>query len=285
MTTILDWKKNIMLNFQKNFQERSISLLEIDMILKKVLNMTDLEIITKENLKIQKNKLKILDCAVQRRILGEPIEYILKEKNFYHLTLQTSEKVFIPRKDTELIIDIALKFFKNRKIRILDLGSGIGTISICLASKRKNWNILGVDINPYAIKLSKKNAKNLKLKNVKFLKSNWFNAIKNLIFDILISNPPYIGGKDKHLVNLKYEPKNSLISGMNGLRSIKYICKKSKKFLKKHGILIIEHGYNQSKYVQYFMKKSGFYNIRTFLDIENRERITLATKSRIFKQL
>lgn len=224
------------------------------------------------------NKLKDL---IKRRLFGEPIDYIIGQCFFWSLSLNISKKSMIPRIDSEVLVRQALKLIPiDKKFDILDLGCGIGPLTLSLASERPNCFFLGVDNIDDLVNLSKKNAKILKIKNVKFIKSNWFSKLKNKNFNIIISNPPYIDIYDPHLIigDLRFEPLTSLVSKNNGLFDIQFISKYANNYLKKQGWLLFEHGWYQGKYVRNILKKNNFTKIFTKKDYGNNDRITYGKK-------
>ncbi|AZP36370.1 Release factor glutamine methyltransferase [Candidatus Annandia adelgestsuga] len=226
--------------------------------------------------KINKKKIKKVNKILKRRNNGEPIEYLFYNCEFWSLLIKIYPITIIPRKDTEILVEIILRKICCKDI-ILDLGVGSGSLSLSLANENKNIKIIGVDNIKKIIKLSNKNAINLKLKNVLFLHSNWFSIFKKEKFNIIIGNVPYINIYDYNLNNLslKFEPINSMISKNKGLKEIKYIIKKSKFYLYKNGWLFLEHGFNQKLKVKYFFKKYNFLNIKSYNDYNKKNRITL----------
>lgn len=229
------------------------------------------------------NKLTISQYLILNNLLnrlknGEPIYYLIKECEFWSLNLKVSYGTFIPRIETECLVDCALKIFPNIEIDVLDLGTGSGAIALALSYERSNWKITGVDCLLGSILLAKNNAKRLKLKNIKFHLSNWFKSIKNKKYDLIVSNPPYISYNDTHLnnINLSFEPRVSLISKENGLQDLFFICKTSKFFLKKNGWLILEHGWNQREKIYNILKQLKFKNISSILDFNGHDRVILA---------
>ncbi|QJC32785.1 peptide chain release factor N(5)-glutamine methyltransferase [Enterobacteriaceae endosymbiont of Donacia semicuprea] len=230
--------------------------------------------------KINCIKLKILKKFLKRRIKGEPIAYILGFCEFWSLKIYVSPYVLIPRKDTEVLVNIILEKINNNTKKILELGTGSGAISIAVASEYSFINIIAIDINNKIINLAKYNAKKLNIYNITFLKSNWFSNLKNQKFDIIVSNPPYISIQ-KYLFckkELKFEPYRSLISDNNGTADLNHIISQSSQYLNNYGWLILEHGYKQGNIIKKMFQIKNFKNINQYFDIQGYNRVICGQK-------
>ena len=187
-------------------------------------------------------------ALVERRAQGEPIAYITNQKEFFSLILSVNNSVLIPRPETELLVETVLaKYEADETIRILDLGTGSGAISIALAKTRPNWQVTAIDKSATALEVAKKNAKTHNTANIEFILSDWFENLSNQKFDCIVANPPYIDSHDTHLSNgdVKFEPMSALVAKNNGLADIEHIISYAPLYLNLNGILIFEHGYNQ----------------------------------------
>jgi len=227
-----------------------------------------------------------------RRKSGEPIAYILGQREFWSFMLEVNSSTLIPRPETELLVELALtlelaaKSSARDHIRVLDLGSGTGAISLALASERPNWSVLGVDINADAVELAIRNQKKIGMTNVEFLQSDWFSAIgtqaplRGDCFDLIVSNPPYVAQSDPNLAvgDVRFEPRQALISGADGLDDIRKIIKDCNEYLLPGGWLILEHGYNQGASVRELFSIYLYENIKTERDLAELERVTMAMK-------
>lgn len=231
---------------------------------------------------ILNSELITLNNLIKRRLNGEPFAYLSGNKGFYDLNFKVTKDVLIPRPETEILIDITLKIFNPKNvINILELGTGSGAIAITLANKCNKWNITATDNSINALKVAKNNAKNIKNK-INFTLSNWFEEIaSDDLFDLIISNPPYIKKDDIHLKNLKFEPIEALVSAENGMKDITHIIENSTHYLKNNSYLLIEHGYNQQEEVVKLMKKNNFINISCFKDLNKVNRAVLAQFNKI----
>ena len=186
---------------------------------------------------------KTLDLAnhlISLRCDGRPIAYILeKKKNFWNFELYVNDSVLIPRPETELLIEFLLTLDMPKKIDIADLGTGSGAIAIALAL-RESWNITAVDCSDSALNVARRNISKIfgeKKSSIRLMKSNWLSDLKGFLFEVIISNPPYINIADNYLKqgDVSFEPKNALVSSMMGLYDIKSIVEQSRNHLKNNG--------------------------------------------------
>ena len=222
---------------------------------------------------------------ISRACINEPIQYIIGKQEFMGLEFIVNENVLIPRADTETLvletIDIVKKSFTNEKIDILDMCTGSGAIIISLAKylKNKNINYYGADISKEAIKVAIENSKKNEVR-IKFINSNLFEIIKDIKFDLIISNPPYIETNiiEKLDENVKKEPRIALDGGNDGLKFYKQISKEAKDVLKENGYLCFEIGYNQKKSVTEILKSNGYKEIYSKKDLSENDRIVIARK-------
>ena len=158
---------------------------------------------------------------------------------------------------------------------MLELGTGSGAIAIAIASEKPMLNIKATDIKAAALKIARHNTDSYKIKNIEFIKSDWFCNIKKYDYDLIVSNPPYISNNDPCLKNsgIKFEPTSALISGQDGLDDLKKIIQKSSYYLKNNGWLIVEHAYNQGVQVRKNFLENNF-TATTIRDYCGLERIT-----------
>lgn len=253
---------------------------DAEIILTKIINKSRTQLLTFGDTVLDDDTIIILQSLITRRIKGEPIAYLIGEKEFWSLKLKISSGVFIPRPDTEHLVEQVLNLFSISYLNVLDLGTGIGTIALALASERPHWNITGIDLQQKALTLAQYNQCLLNFKNIKFMYGNWFKYLTNKKFNLIVSNPPYINIHDLYLLNtdVTFEPKQALISRNAGLSDLTIICQRSIKYLYPNGWLFLEHGWNQGKYIRRLFHGCGFVNVRTIYDYHRCERVTYGQK-------
>lgn len=247
------------------------------------------QILAFEETQIDEKMSADLTALLARRLKGEPIAYILGEKEFWSLPLNVSEDTLIPRPDTEILVekalDIALEKLhkKNSPLRILDLGTGTGAIALALTSELTprcqkqgvQLEIIGVDFMPNAVLLAKSNAVKNQL-NAIFLQSHWFEKVTGK-FDIIVSNPPYIDQDDVHLSrgDLRFEPRSALVAEEQGYADLRHIIEQAPHYLKENGALLLEHGWQQGAKVRSIFRENSGQQVATVRDYGDNERVTL----------
>ena len=245
--------------------------LDADLLLMLVLNCPRSYLITHDNDEIKDRFVVRYRNLISRRMAGEPIAYIVGYKEFWGLPFKVNKDVLIPRPDTELIVETALKF--KQAFSVLDLGTGSGAIILAIKHERPEIKAFAVDISDGALNVAKENAALFNLE-VNFIKSSWFSGLKDEKFDLIVSNPPYIEENDEHLKALSFEPIGALTSGQDGLDDIRLIVRESRQFLNNDGALLLEHGYNQGKRVRDILTENGFSEVMTLKDLGGNERVT-----------
>ncbi len=216
-----------------------------------------------------------LSDLLARRINGEPIAYIVGEKEFWSLPFYTNASTLIPRPDTEVLVERVLARLPESPQAILDLGTGTGAIAISIAHERPDCQVDAVDRVTEAVALTKSNCLRNQVKNVSAFQSDWFSKIEKR-YDIIISNPPYIDASDEHLTqgDVAFEPRSALVADDEGLADIHHIVYGAKLHLSENGFVVIEHGYQQKEGVQSIFKAAGYSNIVTEKDYGGNDRVT-----------
>ena len=286
MSSVSFHKKRIEACLRENIQinEREVQI-EAENILKFALKKPSSFFISNQKTNIDKIQEELISSILKKRIKSEPLAYILNEWDFYGETFYLDKNSLIPRQDTELLIDLVLKRYdKGSKLNILDLGTGSGVIGITLSKLYPNSMITISDISSKALNVANKNIKNHNVTNIRSLESDWFNSFKEKeLFDLILTNPPYISKDDDHLNNLElgYEPANSLVASKNGFADIFKIIDTSPRFLNSEGLLMIEHGHTQGNRVKNYFQQKSFNNIKQHRDINQKIRVTSASKIKI----
>jgi release factor glutamine methyltransferase len=223
---------------------------------------------------------------IHRRVSREPLQYILGEWEFFGLPIKVEPDALIPRPETEILVEQALSESAklSGSITILDIGTGTGCIALAIARHLPNASILGIDASGGAIELAKENARMLGIPNASFqivdiFSNEWLNA-QPTAFDMLVSNPPYIGRVDfeqlEPEVN-RFEPRLALTDESNGLSFYERIAKLAPKLLTERGRLLVEIGYGAKESVENIMRNSGLEVVRTVSDLANIPRVIVAT--------
>ncbi|SKA47345.1 peptide chain release factor N(5)-glutamine methyltransferase [Enterovibrio nigricans] len=217
------------------------------------------------------------DVLIQRRMLGEPVAYIIGYRDFWSLRLNVEPSTLIPRPDTERLVELALERLPADANSVLDLGTGTGAIALSIACERKDVQVMGVDLRSEAVALAERNQLENGIINAHFAQSSWFENIPAQTFNMIVSNPPYIDPEDPHLSqgDVCFEPKSALTASDHGLADIREICQQSPRFLADNGWLMIEHGYDQGDPVRTIFSDAGFIDVETLHDYAGLDRVTL----------
>jgi len=221
---------------------------------------------------------EMFEAILQRRLHGEPIAYIVGEREFWSLPLQVAPSTLIPRSDTERLVEIALEKVPHIQGDILDLGTGTGAIALAIASELPQRKVWGVDVKEEARKLAESNALKLGIENTTFLSGDWFAPLEGEgQFALIVSNPPYIEKQDPHLAqgDVRFEPLSALVAEDNGLADIKYISEQALRFLLPDAWLMFEHGYDQGSSVRNILSALGYQSITTYKDYGENDRVTI----------
>lgn len=250
---------------------------EAQLLLQHALNVNRAWLIAHENDVLETGNLAKFEPLLNRRLQGEPVAYILGNREFYGLNLTVTPDTLIPRPDTEILVDRALAAIPaNQPAQILDLGTGTGAIALAIAHHRKQALVTATDASQAALNVAESNGRQLAITNVRFVLSHWFDALSQEKFDVIVSNPPYIEQDDAHLRqgDLRFEPISALTSGADGLDDIRQIIDNCLAHLKPQGWLMLEHGYNQADAVADLMAHAGLVEIETFTDLGGNSRVT-----------
>ena len=245
------------------------------------------KIYTWPNQALSDSQLHELNQWLTRREQGEPIAYIVGQREFWSLELEVSQSVLVPRADTELIVELAMAALDEQmKTRctingpVLDAGTGSGAIAIALAheyrDRQTGFNIVATDFSTNALALAQRNAQKHQLSNIQFARASWLDAFADNTFAMIISNPPYLAETDAHLQNktLQFEPQHALISGSDGLNDIRQLIKDTPRAGKTGCKLLLEHGATQALAVRELMHAAKYSQVQTHQDMPGLDRVT-----------
>ncbi len=274
--------KEILIKYSKELEEiSSTPRLDVETLLQKVLGVDRLYILLNLDRVLSNDEEQLFNKFIEERLNNRPIAYIVGNREFMGLDFYVQEGVLIPRPDTEILVEEVIELAKDKgKVNILDIGTGSGAITVSLAKYLENAKVTSVDISDIALEIGKRNAmENNVADRIDFIKSDLFSALdKNLKFDIIVSNPPYIKREvietlDKQVKD--FEPYNALEGGIDGLDFYRAITTQAKDFLKEGGILAYEVGHDQSEDISKLMEMDGYTNIYTRKDLQQIDRVVI----------
>ena len=218
-------------------------------------------------------------AALDRRLAGEPMAYIAGVREFWSLELMVTPATLVPRPETELLVDLALREIPRRaEWNILDLGTGSGAIAIAIAQERPLSQVTATDVSAEALEVARQNARQLDLPNIEFLAGDWTEPVRGRIFNIVVSNPPYVRSNDAVLDALHREPRSALSAGADGLDAIRILARDCGALLEPGGALLIEHGAEQRESVAAVLHEYGWSEITCHTDYAGLPRITIARR-------
>jgi release factor glutamine methyltransferase len=217
--------------------------------------------------------------AVERRKQGLPLAYITGEKEFWSLPLIVTPDTLVPRPETELLVELALRHIARREAyRVLDLGTGSGAIALAIARERPNCEVTATDISEAALGVARENARRLQMANISFVQGNWTEPVAGRTFDLVVSNPPYVRRGDPSLEALRHEPALALSIGEDGLAAIRILARDCGALLEPDGSMLVEHGIDQADEVTRVYKEHGWRDIECHNDLTGRPRVTLGRR-------
>jgi release factor glutamine methyltransferase len=215
--------------------------------------------------------------ALGRRLAGEPMAYITGIREFWSLQLMVTPATLVPRPETELLVDLALREIPRRaECAVLDLGTGSGAIAIAMAKERPLSRVTATDISAAALDVARQNARQLEIPNVEFIEGDWTAPVQGRRFDFIVSNPPYVRSDDAALDALHREPRDALCAGDDGLDAIRVLARDCGALLEPHGVMLIEHGAEQQDSLAAALREHGWTGIDYHTDYAGLPRVTVA---------
>lgn len=260
-------------------RRRGVDALDAQILLARILGMTRTGVIAHGERSLQPTERKHWQDWVGRRSAGEPLAYLLGEREFHGLRLEVTPDVLVPRPETELLVDWALECLQRppRTATVADLGTGSGAIALAIKHRHPQANVTATDVSAPALAVAARNARRLGLE-IEFLAGTWWQPLGMRRFDVVVANPPYIAADDRHLAALRHEPLAALTPGGDGLAALQAIIDGALKHLEPGGWLLVEHGFDQQGPVGARMISAGLTAIETRADLAGRPRATAARR-------
>ncbi len=247
------------------------------MLLQRVLNVSYAHLIAHPGQELAPEQAQQFYSLASRRAAGEPVAYLVGEREFYSLSFKVTPAVLIPRPETELLVDLALeRISAERFCKVLDLGTGSGAVAITIGRYRPLASITAVDSSTDAMVIARMNAEHLAATNVRMVVGDWFSGVAGEEFDLIVSNPPYVVNGDSHLEqgDLRFEPHTALAAGSDGLDCIRRIIAAAPAHLIAGGWLLLEHGYDQAAACRQLLSEAGLDEVFSHPDLAGTMRVS-----------
>ncbi len=251
--------------------------LEAELLLARAIDMPRSFLFAHPEDELDDEALQRLDETVARRLAGEPMAYITGSKEFWSMEFAVSPATLVPRPETELLVDIALRDIPRKADwQILDLGTGSGAIALAIARERPLCSVTAIDISAQALAVARENANRNTIGNVEIIEGDWTAPVVDRRFRVILSNPPYVCIGDEALDSLRAEPLSALAAGEDGLDAITVLARDCPSILEADGVLLLEHGAGQKEKVAELLMSYGWGNIRCYDDHSGLPRVTSA---------
>ncbi len=248
--------------------------LENRMLLSHVLGLSRVQLITQSERVLSSDEAAQLSKLIERRWNGEPMAYLIGQREFYGLPFYVDPSVLIPRPDTELLVELALDRLPQQG-SVLDMGTGSGAIAIALAHTRPDAKVTALDVSAAALAVARHNADANRVK-LDLIASNWYDALGDWRFEMIVANPPYIASGDIHLSqgDLRFEPIGALTDHLDGLSALRCIVQGAARHLAPRGWLLMEHGYDQAEAVRALLNDAGYGEVQSWQDLAGIARVS-----------
>ena len=268
----------LLMNINQVLNQCTLPLLEARMLMQCVTGYSRVQLLSHDTEVLNDAQQEHWQTLVTRRLNGEPMAYILGEREFYGRLFAVNPNVLIPRPDTETLIEAVLADFGTETISLVDLGTGSGAIALTLAAERPNWQVCATDVSTEALVVARQNSQRLNT-SVRFFEGDWWGALpvdEHLKFHVLVSNPPYIEANDAHLSegDVRFEPLGALTDGADGLQHYRRILHDVARYLHPNGAVYFEHGYNQGASIRQLLNEAGLTQVRTIQDLSGNDRVS-----------
>ena len=257
--------------------QQATSRIEARVLLREVLQQSDAWLLAHDDELLTAEQAQQYVALVVRRVAGEPIAYITGRREFHGREFKVTPAVLIPRPETELLVELALQRLPaGVSARVIDLGAGSGCIGITIAAERPQALVTLVDASEAALEIARANAAQWAPANTRLLHSDWYSAIGELPYDLIVANPPYVAEGDAHLQqgDLRFEPRSALASGVDGLNDLQQIIARAPQHLRAGGWLLLEHGYDQAVPCAWLLEAAGLQDVFNAPDLAGMPRVS-----------
>ena len=251
--------------------------LEAELLVARSINMPRSYLFAHPEDLLDESAIQRLDESVERRVSGEPMAYITGVKEFWSLELMVSPATLVPRPETELLVDLALREIPRRADwNVLDLGTGSGAIAVAIASERRLCSVTATDTSAGATAIAEQNVRQLELGNVTCFTGDWTKPVRDRVFDVIVSNPPYVRDGDAALESLDAEPKVALLGGADGLDHYRRLAAECLSIITPGGLLLLEHGIDQQHAIIEILSEQGWQDVAGHNDYSGNPRAVSA---------
>lgn len=261
---------------QQRLSHSDSARLDAELLLAKVLDKPHSYLLTWPERQVSLDQQQQFEQLLSAREQGQPVAYLLGQREFWSLSLAVNNSTLIPRPETEHLVEAVLALQLPEQARVVDLGCGTGAIALALKSERPQWQITAVERDARALALAQRNAEQLGLA-LEFCASDWFSALPVAQqFDVVVSNPPYIDAADPHLLqgDVRFEPRSALVAEQHGLADLAQLIAQAPNYLRSGGWLLLEHGWQQGAAVRQLFEQQGYKQVSSQHDYAKLERIS-----------